>query len=126
MRKFLLFLAAFFLLANGVFSAQAEVDMDLMQTVEDLNKSLASNVATKNANGSKSDAKELEQLFTTVETYFANKGGAEDAVELARKSRLLAAAISKAVSEGNYEAATNHATDLSRACRSCHTFYKKS
>jgi len=126
MRKFLIFFAAFFVLTSVVFSAQVEVDMDLMQTVEDLNKSLASNVATKNANGSKSDAKELEQLFTTVETYFANKGGADDAVELAHKSRELAAAISKAVSEGNYDAATNHATDLSRTCRTCHTFYKKS
>jgi len=54
------------------------------------------------------------------------KGDAPDAVDLSRKSKELATAIVKAVGSQQFEAATDSATEISRACRSCHTFYKKS
>ena len=97
-----------------------------MQAIEDTNKSLASNVALKDAKGSTSDAKELSKMFAKVEIFFVKKGGADNAVELSKKSKDLSLEIIKAVAEKNFDAAGDAATNLSRTCRTCHTFYKKS
>lgn len=102
-----------------------EVDQDLMQTIEDTNKSLSSNIALENAKGSTTDAQELTGLFETVEQHFVKKGNADDAVLLSKKSRILAGDIANYVAAKNYENASNAATELSRACKSCHAFYKK-
>jgi hypothetical protein len=127
MRKVLIVLLGFFLvLTSSVKSAQAEMDVDLMQAIEDTNKSLSSNIAIKNIQASTSDAKELEQMFTKVETFFVEKGDAADAVDLAQKSKALTLEIVKSVTSQDFDTATNSATTLSRNCRTCHTFYKKS
>jgi hypothetical protein len=125
MRKLIMALAMLAVLVGAVRAAD-ELDMDLMQTIEDTNKSLSSNIALKNVKGSTDDAKELEALFAKVESHFVAKGDAQDAVDLSRKSKDLAGAIVKAVGSQQFEAATDSATEISRACRSCHTFYKKS
>ena len=119
-------LAAMAVATSTVRSAQAELDPDLMLAIEDLNKSLSSNIALKDAKASTADAKELETLFSKVEVFFVEKGEAPDAVDLSKKSRTLSNAIVKSVESGNFDAATDAATDLSRTCRACHTFYKKS
>lgn len=119
-------MAAMAVATSTVRSAQAELDPDLMLAIEDLNKSLSSNIALKDAKASTADAKELEALFGKVEGFFVEKGEAPDAVDLSKKSRTLSNTIVKSVESGNFEAATDAATDLSRTCRACHTFYKKS
>lgn len=119
-------LAAMAVATSTVRSAQAELDPDVMLAIEDLNKSLSSNIALKDAKASTADAKELETLFAKVEVFFVEKGEAPDAVDLSKKSRTLSNAIIKNVESGNFEGATDAATDLSRTCRACHTFYKKS
>lgn len=127
MQKLTVVLAAALVLVGGVVrAADGELDMDLMQTIEDTNKSLASNIATQNGAGSTADAKELQELFGKVEAHFVAKGGADDAVDLSRKSKDLAGAILKSVAEKNFDSASESATTLSRTCRTCHTFYKKS
>jgi len=70
---------------------EEELSTDLMQSIEDTNKSLASNIATQNAKGATSDAKELNEMFSQVETFYVHKSDAVDAVELARKSKNLSA-----------------------------------
>ncbi len=126
MRKLIIAAAIMSALIGGVQAADAELDMDLMQTIEDTNKSLSSNIAIQNAVASTSDARELQELFGKVESHFVAKGDAADAVELSRKSKDLAGNIIKSVAAKDYGTATDAATDLSRACRTCHTFYKKS
>jgi hypothetical protein len=111
---------------GAVLAADGDLDMDLMQTIEDTNKSLASNIATQNAAGSTSDAQELQAMFGQVEKHFVAKGGADDAVDLSRKSKELASSIVKSVAAKDFNTATDSATSLSRTCRACHTFYKKS
>jgi ABC-type sugar transport system substrate-binding protein len=105
---------------------EEELSTDLMQSIEDTNKSLASNIATQNAKGATSDAKELNEMFSQVETFYVHKSDAVDAVELARKSKNLSAEIIRQVDAKAFDKATNTATDLSRACKTCHNFYKKS
>jgi hypothetical protein len=126
MRKLIIAAAILSALIGVVRAADAELDMDLMQTIEDTNKSLSSNIAIQNAPASTADAKELEALFTKVESHFVAKGDAADAVDLSRKSKDLAGSIIKSVAAKDFGTASDAATDLSRACRTCHTFYKKS
>ena len=127
MHKLTIALAASLVLIGGVVrAADGELDMDLMQTIEDTNKSLASNIATQNTQGSTADAKELQALFGQVEAHFVSKGGADDAVDLSRKSKDLAGTIVKSVGSKDFTTASDAATTLSRTCRTCHTFYKKS
>ncbi len=106
-------------------TALADVDMDLMQTIEEINDSLASNIALEKAEPSFKDASELADLFVVVEEHYVKQPDAADAVNISRESRALTAAILSAVEARDFESAANSATDLSRACRACHTFYRE-
>jgi hypothetical protein len=113
------------LLSASVTANETELDTDLMQSIEDTNKSLSSNIALKDAKAAVSDSKELNEMFGKVQTYFEQKGGADDAVDLAKKSRTLTESIVSSVGHSDFDTATESATTLSRTCRTCHTFYKK-
>ena|SRR5438067_11640520 len=122
-------IAAFVLLAamaGTVNSAEESLSTDLMQAIDDTNKSMASNIALKAAKGASDDAKELTEMFAKVEAFYVAKGDAADAVDLARKSRELSAQILRSVASSDYASATDSATNLSRTCKTCHNFYKKS
>lgn len=106
-------------------TALADVDMDLMQTIEEINDSLASNIALEKAEASLKDANELAELFVVVEEFYVKQPDAADAVAISRDSRALTAAILSAVEARDFETAASSATDLSRACRACHTFYRE-
>lgn len=124
MRKLILLISFFAAFAANV-SAEEELEMDLMQNIEDVNKSLSSNIALQRVDPSLEDAKQLTGMFEIVEAHFIKKGDAENAVDLSKKSKQLSVDIAKLVTEKNFDTATNLATDLSRTCKSCHTFYKK-
>ena len=123
-RKLIAFGAMLFVSA-GFALAAVELDTDLMQNIDDTNKSLASNIAVKDGKAAIADAKSMNDMFGTVETYFVQKGDAANAVELTKQSRELTLTIVNAVTANNYDAATDAATTLSRTCKKCHTFYKK-
>ena len=123
-RKLIAFGAMLFVSA-GLALAAVELDTDLMQNIDDTNKSLSSNIALKDGKAAIADAKSMNDMFGTVETYFVQKGDAANAVELTKQSRELTLAIVKAVTANDYDAATDAATTLSRTCKKCHTFYKK-
>ena len=69
MRQVLLFVVGVVALV-GVVHANKGIDMDMMQTIEDLNKSLSSNIALQDSKGSKADAQELQSLFVEVSCCF--------------------------------------------------------
>ena len=129
MRKLIVLIWLSAILSVNVLSSYAiageELDQDLMQTIEDTNKSLSSNIALQRIDASVSDAQDLNNMFATVEAHFVKKGDAENAVDLSKKSKDLSQDIIKLVNEKNFDSATNSATELSRTCKSCHTFYKK-
>lgn len=121
----LLLLISFSAVLSASVSAAEEMETDLMQNIEDTNKSLSSNIALQRVEPSLEDAKQLTGMFEIVEAHFIKKGDAENAVDLSKKSKQLSEDIAKLVTEKNFDTATNLATDLSRTCKSCHTFYKK-
>jgi hypothetical protein len=124
-RKITATFLALSLLSASVIANESELDTDLMQSIEDTNKSLSSNIALKDAKAAVSDSKELNDMFVKVQTYFEQKGDANDAVDLAKKSRTLTDSIVASVGHNDFDTATESATTLSRTCRTCHTFYKK-
>ena len=127
MRKLIIIFGALALFGGAGHAGDGEFgDDELMQTIKETNENLSSNIAQQNAQGSAENAKELRELFGKVETHFVSKGGADNAVDLARKSETFAEDIVKAVAASQFDAAADTATNLSRACRTCHTFYKKS
>lgn len=126
MRKPTLLISALLAVASAVHAALPALDMDLMQTIEDTNKSMASHIAGSDASGSLKDAQELHELFGAVEAHYVGKGDAVDGVELSRKSLQLTKKIIEQVGGKDFTGASESATDLSRTCRACHTFYKQS
>jgi len=125
MRKLIILIGLSAILSANISAEEVEMDQDLMQTIEDTNKSLSSNIALQRVDASVTDAKELDNMFSIVEAHFVKKGDAANAVELSKKSKDLSQDIIRLVNEKNFESATNSATELSRTCKSCHTFYKK-
>jgi hypothetical protein len=121
-----LFATTLLVLAGTASSATDELDVDLMQSIEDSNKSMASNIAIKEAAGATADARALHEMFGKVEGFYRQKGDAPDAIELSSKSRALAQQIEQLITAKDFEAATDAATTLSRTCKTCHNFYKKS
>ena len=125
MRKIFAFCLSLLFASGAIGAAEIELDTDLMHSIEDTNKSLASNIALKDTKAALSDCKELNGMFEQVQTFFTQKGNADDAVDLARKSKDLTVEIVKQIGGKDFDSATNSATALSRNCRTCHTFYKK-
>lgn len=125
MRKKIIVLGALLVTLAGLALAAAELDTDLMQNIDDTNKSMASNIALKDSKAAIADAKSMNEMFGHVETYFVQKGDAVNAVDLTKKSRELTLTIVSSVTSNNFDAATDAATTLSRTCKTCHTFYKK-
>ncbi len=126
MRKLFISLVVLSVALGVAHAAEAVLDMDLMQTVEDTNKSLASGIALRDGSGAGRDAAELHELFRTVEAHYQSRPDAADGLELARKSLALTRKIQEQVGARDFDGAQDSATELSRTCRACHTFYKKS
>lgn len=125
MRKLIVLIGLSALLSAGIHAEEEGLDQDLMQNIEDVNKSLSSNIALQRVDPSLEDAKQLNSMFEIVEAHFIKKGDAANAVDLSKKSKDLSQDIIKLVNAKDFENATNSATELSRTCKSCHTFYKK-
>lgn len=103
----------------------SEVDEDFMTAMEDLNKSLTSNLALKDAKASASEAAEMQKMFDEVEAFFIKKADAADGVKWAQESRDLSALIVKSVSANDFDTASQNAVALSKTCKACHKIYKK-
>jgi hypothetical protein len=120
--------AIYFTLAvmtGGVFAGEISVDEDYMQVMEDRQKSLASNIALKNGQAAVEDAKELDQMFNDVETFYVHKGNASDAVTWTKESKDLAVAITQYVATNDFDTASVKAVSLAKTCKECHSVYKK-
>lgn len=106
-------------------AVHSEVDSDFMTAMEDLNKSLTSNVALGDGKAAASEATEMQKMFDEVVAFFVKKGDAPDGVKWAEESRDLAASIAKSVSANDFDNASQTAVTLSKTCKACHKIYKK-
>ena len=110
---------------GSVLAAEVSIDEDYMQVMEDRQKSLTSNIALKNGQAAVEDAKELDQMFNDVESFYAHKDNATDAVNWTKESKDLAVAITKYVASNDFDSASMKAVSLAKTCKECHSVYKK-
>ncbi len=128
---FFVFLSAMIILVSyPLVAEETEMDMDLMQTIESANDNLSSNIALGNVESAIADAQTLNELFAVVADHYqkelATGKDVAEAIDLARKSVKFSGEIIKSLQQQDYESAANTATDLARACKTCHNFYKES
>lgn len=102
----------------------ADLDGEVMPTIEVVSESLASNIGLHDVAAASVDAKDLEALFAEVEAHFAARADAKDAVEYAKQSRRLAAGVLGALQGGRFDEAANAASEIARTCKACHRKYK--
>jgi hypothetical protein len=102
----------------------AELTADGMRDAEDTLHNLDSRISLQDKKAL-DDAKELATYFKQVEAHFNTKPDASRGVDFSRKSQAHANAIAAAVEAGNYDAAMDHLSDLTRSCKTCHEVYKK-
>lgn len=124
MRKLLLSLIISIGIAGSVAAALDEIEEDFMQDVEDIQKSMTSNISLQDAATATSEAKELEAMFKDVEDFYVRKGDAADAVDWSKESRAYLADIVKSLNTKNFDAASESAVALAKTCKACHKIYK--
>ncbi|MCB5189135.1 hypothetical protein LG198_00105 [Methylobacillus arboreus] len=124
MRKLLLPLIIFMGLAGSVVAALDEIEGDFMQDIEDIQKSMASNISLQDAATARSEAVELEAMFKDVEDFYVRKGDAADAVDWSKDSRTYLTEIVKALDAKNFDVASESAVALAKTCKACHKIYK--
>jgi hypothetical protein len=123
-KKFVKYMTVVFM-TMVAFLAHGEVDSDFMTTMDDLNKSLTSNIAVNDAKAAEADAIEMKKMFDEVEAFFVKKPDAADGVKWAQESRDLSALIAKSVASKDFDTASQTAVTLSKTCKACHKIYKK-
>lgn len=128
-RLILSLLSVYALTVPAVIAQEAAMDMDLMQTIESTNDNLSSNIALENAESAIADAQTLNELFAIVEAHYEKEVAAgkdfAEAVDLSKKTIKFSSEIIVFLEQQDFESAANTATDLARACKTCHNFYKE-
>jgi hypothetical protein len=119
-------LGALALVAAGqVAFAQSVLDFDAwMQRIDRRSQSVQRNLAARDADGASADAREIGELYGSMEAYFSRRGNADDAVKLSKEGRELAAAVVRSVAAKDFATASQAAVSIARACRTCHSGYK--
>ena len=105
--------------------AQSVLEFDeWMQKIDRKSQSVQRYLTNKDANGATADARQIGELYGSMEAYFSRKGNAADAVKLSKEGRELAATVVKSVAGKDFAAASQAALSIARACRTCHLAYK--
>ena len=83
---------------------------------------VAKGIAAKDK-GVATDAKVMEDSFKGIEDYWSKKGAA-DATGFAKTARTASADVAKAVSAGDFDAASAAMTTLGGTCGGCHMAHR--
>ena len=111
--------------AAQVAFGQSVLDFDeWMQRIDRRSQSVQRNLAAGDANTASADAREIGELYGSMEAYFSRKDNADNAVKLSREGRELAATVVRSVAAKDFAAASKAAVSIARACRACHLDYK--
>jgi hypothetical protein len=101
------------------------IDSDLMQSLEDHQKDLASNLGLADARAATANADELLRGLREVQAWYEARPALAEGVELSRKAVEHATRVRQQIGHGDLGGAAASATDLGRSCKACHTVFKK-
>jgi hypothetical protein len=111
--------------AGEVAIAQSVLDFDeWMQRIDRRSQSVQRNLAAGDAGAAIADAREIGELYGSMEAYFSRRGNAGNAVKLSREGKALAATVTRSAAAKDFVTASKAAVSIARACRSCHSEYK--
>src|SRR5579862_9621565 len=104
-------LAALAVFAAGkVAFAQSVLDFDeWMQKIDRRSQSVQRSLAAGDANAAIADAREIGELYGSMEAYFSRRGNADNAVKLSREGRDLAAIVVSSAAAKDFAAASKAA-----------------
>jgi hypothetical protein len=124
-RIFELSVAATLVLVQQIVCAQSILEFDgWMQKIDRRNQSMQRNLTRRDGDAASADAREIGELYATMETYFTRRGSAANAVKLSKEGRDFAATVVRAVAANDFAGASHAALAISQACRACHLEYK--
>src|ERR1700676_20931 len=113
------------LLLAGFVLAQSDSDYQGWMKMNAANVgSLNKNIMAKNGEAAAADAQKLQATLKTVEAYWQQKN-VPDAVGFAQKGQTAAAAVAKAASAGDMDAAAAEVKNLQAACGGCHMAHRE-
>ncbi len=116
---------AAFALLQPIVCAQSVLDFDeWMQKIDRRSQSVQRNLTRKDVNAVTADAREIGELYGSMESYFTRRGNAANAVKLSKEGRDLAATVVESVTANDFAAASRAALNIAHACRTCHLEYK--
>jgi len=101
-----------------------DYDDDLMHDVDRSLKFFEPDITAGNAGNALDDAGVIRDGFTYSSSYFAKKGGAEDAVKIAQDGLSLIDAAETSIKAKDFTQATEIARKVPNTCRACHDIYK--
>ena len=105
--------------------AQSLLDFDeWMQKIDRRSQSVQRNLGRQDAAAASADARDISELYRSMEAYFTRRGDSSEAVKMSQEGQELAAGMIKSVAGNDFAAATKAAQTLARACRTCHSKYK--
>ena len=121
--------AALVALALGVLSfnvfAQNILDFDdWMQRIDDGSQDLQRQIAARDREAATASAREIEELYGLMETFFEKRGDSADAMRYSREGRDFAANAVRNLSARKFEAARRDALAIAHGCLDCHFNYK--
>lgn len=96
----------------------------VMKRVGPAFSSVGKAVASTDASAAAADTKTLASAFVEAEAFWKARGTA-DALEWTRAARKHVAALERAVSSNNWDAAKASAGELGKVCQACHSTYRE-
>jgi len=109
--------------------ALAEVDLsdfddEVMRAMDFANQDLELSIGAKNTQTATRDASALAETYQWADEYFTRKGGADDAVRIAKSGRSLVTKLEADLARNDFEAAQQTQRDTAANCKTCHDIYK--
>jgi hypothetical protein len=95
-----------------------------MRAIDKRSVEVQRNIDARKIDAAVADAQELARLYGLMEVFFAADGHVQDAVDMSRSGRDLAAAIPAALSVQDFDGASKAAVSLAHACNDCHDPHK--
>lgn len=116
-------------IGGGVVAAKVDVsdiNVDVMRAMDDAIKDLEPSLGANNLDAAGNDIAVLLEAYQWTEDYFSAKGGASDAVEIARKGKVLVSEAEAAIKRNDLDKGAELARETTRNCKACHDIYKTS
>jgi len=118
-------LACLAALLAGAAAAHSILDFDdWMQRIDDGSQDLQRQIAARDQAAATATAREIEELYGLMETFFEKRGDSADAIRYSREGRDFAASAMRNLSARKFEAARRNALAIAHGCRDCHFNYK--